>query len=1164
MPVAKTLAAYPACTIQGTSATETLTGTALADIICTGGGNDTVNALGGDDIVIAEIGGEVTVDLGSGDDTFDGSDATKATVNGGDGDDEIIGSVGNDTLSGGTGVDAISGGLGDDIINGGSGNDELDGDSGHDTITGDAGDDIIDGGDGGDTLSGSGGDDSIVGGPGGDVLSGDDGSDTLTGGEGNDRLSGSVGEDDLEGGDGDDSLTGGEDIDQVNGGGGLNYCSMDMSDVTSSCAFDESGPTIESIEFSTTTVDVSKSAATVDVSLHLTDVSGINNFGVVCSAPNSNQYSQTYAYYQAWNDSWYFGTDDGRNSTNPTLTITGDRLDLRVTMPLNIKKWAKPGNYYCYFNSNDSLHNFSSRFPGSVPPMPSLEVTRSSGNYDEVGPTIESLTFSATTIEVGTSAATVDVSLHLTDESGINTFNVLCYAPNWNPYFQFYAYYEAWNDSWGFSSYDGRNTTNQPLTITGDRFDVSVTMPLTIAQGSKPGTYTCYLHALDILNNLSSRYSWDTPPMPSLEVTRSSGTYDEVGPTIESLTFSATTVEVGTSAATVDVSLHLTDVSGINLFYINCYTPYSNQYSQAYAYYQAGNDSWYLQIYDGKSYTVPTVTITGDRFDLSITMPLVLAQGYKPGTYSCYFYAYDSLSNYSYRDSGSTPPLPSLTVMRTPPGLASAPRNLAFQASTGTLAWESPLNSGNPSLKYYAVQWSVDGITWSDFADASSSTNRAFVATGLEPDTDYWLRVRGENGYTEGKDLTYISVSWSTLKVHTTTVPNAPIALTTSSITGSGFKLAWKFGGGAAIYDYNTEISSDGGSTWTAAESSLSTSTSVTVTGALAGRTYLVRVAAINVVGLSSYLTGSVVTTISAPSVPLNLSTAGPSGTGLTLDWDTPEGNGGAAISDYKVEFSSNGGAKWTAITHAASNSRTFSVSALTRGLTYQFRVSAVNSKGAGPASSTVSVLIPAAAPDAPTTLAVTTITKSGAALSWKAPVSNGGSAITNYAVEYSLNSGSSWQTLVHAVSTAVKINLSGLTSGTTYMFRVSAVSLIGTGAASTPTTFATLGTPRNLTAPSLEGSATTGSTLTASVGTWAANPVATFTYAWLRCTQANAALAGGVAPAGCTIIKGATASTYVAVAGDLTKWLTVRITAKNSQGSAIYFSASTSQITAP
>ena len=59
---------YPPCTIQGTSADESLTGTDGNDVICTGGGNDVVSAGAGDDIVIAENGGSVEVDLGTGND----------------------------------------------------------------------------------------------------------------------------------------------------------------------------------------------------------------------------------------------------------------------------------------------------------------------------------------------------------------------------------------------------------------------------------------------------------------------------------------------------------------------------------------------------------------------------------------------------------------------------------------------------------------------------------------------------------------------------------------------------------------------------------------------------------------------------------------------------------------------------------------------------------------------------------------------------------------------------------------------------------------------------------------------------------------------------------------------------------------------------------------
>ena len=57
-------------------------------------GDDTINALAGDDFVFADAGND--------------------TVNGGDGNDFLFGDVGDDTLDGGDGADTLSGGLGTD------------------------------------------------------------------------------------------------------------------------------------------------------------------------------------------------------------------------------------------------------------------------------------------------------------------------------------------------------------------------------------------------------------------------------------------------------------------------------------------------------------------------------------------------------------------------------------------------------------------------------------------------------------------------------------------------------------------------------------------------------------------------------------------------------------------------------------------------------------------------------------------------------------------------------------------------------------------------------------------------------------------------------------------------------------------------------------------
>jgi hypothetical protein len=88
--------------------------------------------------------------------------------------------------------------------------------------------------------------------------------------------------------------------------------------------------------------------------------------------------------------------------------------------------------------------------------------------------------------------------------------------------------------------------------------------------------------------------------------------------------------------------------------------------------------------------------------------------------------------------------------------------------------------------------------------------------------------------------------------------------------------------------------------------------------------------------------------------------------------------------------------------------------------------------------------------PDAP---AVTAIVGDGqTTLTWVAP-STGGSAITDYVVEYKLSSGSTWNAFADGTSTATTATVTGLTVGATYDFRVSAMNTVGTGAVSATVT---------------------------------------------------------------------------------------------------------------
>lgn len=100
---------------------------------------------------------------------------------------------------------------------------------------------------------------------------------------------------------------------------------------------------------------------------------------------------------------------------------------------------------------------------------------------------------------------------------------------------------------------------------------------------------------------------------------------------------------------------------------------------------------------------------------------------------------------------------------------------------------------------------------------------------------------------------------------------------------------------------------------------------------------------------------------------------------------------------------------------------------------------------------------------------------------------------------------------------------------------------------------------PANATQPTIQGSPTLGSTLTATQGTWSGNPTS-FTFQWVRCPST-----GGL-PDGsdCAAVGGATTQAYVVNTGDVGFRLRVRVTATNADGSATAASNATNQIAAP
>jgi hypothetical protein len=82
--------------------------------------------------------------------------------------------------------------------------------------------------------------------------------------------------------------------------------------------------------------------------------------------------------------------------------------------------------------------------------------------------------------------------------------------------------------------------------------------------------------------------------------------------------------------------------------------------------------------------------------------------------------------------------------------------------------------------------------------------------------------------------------------------------------------------------------------------------------------------------------------------------------------------------------------------------------------------------------------------PTAPSSVAVASVTSSSASLTWTAPTDNGGTAVTGYYIEYSLDN---FANILTTTATTTSKTVTGLTSNTAYKFRVYAQNAVTTAA---------------------------------------------------------------------------------------------------------------------
>jgi hypothetical protein len=181
-------------------------------------------------------------------------------------------------------------------------------------------------------------------------------------------------------------------------------------------------------------------------------------------------------------------------------------------------------------------------------------------------------------------------------------------------------------------------------------------------------------------------------------------------------------------------------------------------------------------------------------------------------------------------------------------------------------------------------------------------------------------------------------------------------------------------------------------------------------------------------IGTGAFGTGS------APSAPNSVvATAGNASASVTWHAAAPNGH---PVTGYTV--TSTPGSQ----TCTTSGALTCVVGGLTNGTSYTFKVKATNSAGTGSASAASNAVIPATVPGPPTGVSATPA-DGAAQVSWLAPASNGGKAITGYTVTASPGGRTC------SASAALTCSVMLLANGTSYAFTVIATNPIGPSAPS-------------------------------------------------------------------------------------------------------------------
>jgi hypothetical protein len=281
------------------------------------------------------------------------------------------------------------------------------------------------------------------------------------------------------------------------------------------------------------------------------------------------------------------------------------------------------------------------------------------------------------------------------------------------------------------------------------------------------------------------------------------------------------------------------------------------------------------------------------------------------------------------------------------------------------------------------------------------------------------------------------------------------------------------------------------------AATSVSTSASYVLDGSLtSGVSYTYRVSALN--SISSQVATSSVTTLYISAISALTAVAKPNtANAVSLSWGAPETN--AAISQYEIDRSSNGGSSWSALATTSSSIFAYEDTAATANgstnYTYRIRAKAAYAAGVGgdiySSYTSSSAILPFFISTTTPTAATVASTANSLLVSWSA-VSAATPAITSYELQRASSSNNStfseWSSLTLGSPTATSYSDIAASSAIYYKYRIRVLSTQLTSAYVESNSIQAFYLADPISAPVTSNSSTSTTSLTVT-GSYTANP---------------------------------------------------------------------------